>query len=568
MKKIIISFLLLVGVFFGAMRVSAQEDYTVYDDASKFANLKPMLMGTKANIIKGLTKREDIVNSEAYQAYLTVADLGIEGTVTVTNNYRYGTHVVVFKCVVGYVKGYLNYVKIYAGDKLIYDIEFGTTPALTINTCIEYHPIDEFKKMDNYCFLDDNLDVVFDFNPGHEDEISELSRERLDEVSFSFLMGGMVKYNTVYDGKDVHMAVEADNAMPSEELLKNISIVDDTEGKISDYMILSTNYNPINRKCPIGVYDMRILAKDSKGNAVIQDIIINVVDGKGPTIKVNYISVDYNVTLNETGVLKEITVTDTTPGDVQIKVDLSTYELNKNIIGDYPFNITAIDKYGNTTTKTDYIHVVDKTAPVIIAKDIVVNHPYALMGEDEIKSKLKIKDEIDGTVPNSSIEIVDIDGYKDNYNKLGQYRMKVIAKDTKNNKAEANFMIIIKDDDYPEITIGSTIVLSKGEAVSREQLIELLKQMGELAADIKNVKLTSAYFDEENPSGKYDLLVELPDGKIIEYTIAINEDNDYEAPVKPERKEANLALYVGGCIASAVGIAIAAIFVVVYRKKH
>ena len=365
------------------------------------------------------------------------------------------------------------------------------------------------------------------------------------------------------------MAVEMDNAMPVNELLKNISIKDDTEGVINDYMVLDTTYRPVNRKCPVGVYSLRILAKDSKGHAVIQDVSINVIDAKGPSLTIEDFYIDYDARITELAVKSAMRVSDSTADGLEVVIDLSQYTPYSGTLGDYPYSVTVTDKYGNKTTKTATVHVLDRKAPTIVVKDLTVTYPYALLSDDEIKAAITADDGLDGPISKASISLTDLDNYKVNHDKLGSYKIRATVSDKSGNEATAIINILVVDEDYPEITIGSTIVVSAGELLSRERIIELLKQMGEIPADATDITLASLYFTDERPSGKYELRVGLPDGREIIETISVNEDNSiYDGPTPAPNKGNYLALYIGGGIASAVCIAITGIFIVVYRKKH
>ena len=206
MKKIFISFLLGAVALFTALRVEAQEAYTVYDDVTKFTSLTPMESGTMANIMKGISNPEDIYNDELYSIYTAPVDCGLNGNVTIRNNYRYGRDIVIFKSVVTYEEGKLTHLSYNAGEELIYDLSIAKTNGeITVNVCKEYHPIDVFKRVEKGAYLDDNLEVSFNFD-GTEDPgaIEDFYMIDLSTMGFTLLRGSVIKYNSVYEGKDVH----------------------------------------------------------------------------------------------------------------------------------------------------------------------------------------------------------------------------------------------------------------------------------------------------------------------------------------------------------------------------
>ena len=217
------------------------------------------------------------------------------------------------------------------------------------------------------------------------------------------------------------------------------------------------------------------------------------------------------------------------------------------------------------------LNVVDKIAPVIIGNNMTVNKSMPLT-LTKILSKIEVIDKIDGIINREDIEVLDLDDYFINSNVLGTYRFLITAKDKSGNVASQTYLVKVCND-VSELTVNYYIIyLSNQSVVTKEEVLDFLINKGNVSDD--NSILESQYFLAKNPEGRYKLNIIDSTGKVDEYTISLEDNIDYKAPIE-EVIEANntnnsnhQAIITTIIISSILITGIIIITIISYKKRH
>ncbi|MGM9968792.1 MAG: hypothetical protein ACI35S_00180 [Anaeroplasma sp.] len=447
-------------------------------------------------------------------------------------------------------------------DIEFYNIEYYDNQlSVNINDEIIISEISDY----TYMMLNDAARVYFDnvvFDGITESNIS-------DEIYFKCLdFIYIMKYeeNSVYLGKDVHFIVEGDNPLPIDELLNDIVIKDKTDNVINTYEIDNNTYilddEGLIEK---GSYGFRIIARDEYGNTVIQNCIVDVVDGKGPTITINEINVSYKTKLNDESILKHCNIIDSS-GVNSINLSYDDYKLNYNVPGSYMLTIVATDNNDNSSVLSGYINVIDDVSPKIICSNIEVNYPYNKLSKNDIIEYIMVKDDIDGIISKDRISLTDIDNYDEFYSFFGDYQFEVKVSDLAGNFSTKIITVRVIDNDYPQIEINKYIItVRKGQCLTKEQIIQKLIDSNQIESS-EGVILNSLYFETINPENQYDYELILKDGTIINGIIKVD-DTSFLKP-NNEAKENKTPLLISCGIAVVMIILISSMGIIIYRKRH
>lgn len=219
-----------------------------------------------------------------------------------------------------------------------------------------------------------------------------------------------------------------------------------------------------------GKYEIEFSATDEAENQSTGIVKIEVVDTQKPkiiSIK-DMVEIGYNQSVkieSETDFL-ELKIDDKSEYSVAVikvtsaeKKDAEElYEVNDNKseikflkIGTYNLKLEIKDIFGNTTTDTASVKVVDKTKPIIECKQTEIVLSDADKTGDYLE-KLTAKDEIDGDLtPNMKVDDLDVE-----YGKVGKYQIKVSVADKSNNVCTKSFNVVIKDKTPPELTLSQS----------------------------------------------------------------------------------------------------------------
>ncbi|MCD8161525.1 MAG: DUF5011 domain-containing protein [Clostridiales bacterium] len=228
-----------------------------------------------------------------------------------------------------------------------------------------------------------------------------------------------------------------------------------------------------------GQYTVLVAAEDGSGNITTANVPVLVNDSVAPVftdladnLEVNYgetlsISDDsneenalYAVAEDEVSdVTLSITDVQTASGETADDYTLSAESVCFSTPGSYTVTITAADDYGNASTATIAVKVVDAVAPELSG----VQTEYYLADTEsapDYLSGVTATDEIDGDITDSIV----LDALNVSYGVPGEYTITYHVSDAAGNKAEKSAAVTIKDTTPPVITLSTaSLSLTAGD---------------------------------------------------------------------------------------------------------
>lgn len=445
-------------------------------------------------------------------------ELKNEVTVENTNGTEY-----VFMFKYQYTQYSLYNAKVYFDNTLIYEAEFEGENITQVKTS-ENIIVEEKTKISGDYF------TIKSYSPFEGLYDFEYDSESLEDIGLFLIQGHKYRYNEAYKDKDVYFISPIDNLLSFEDIESKISASDSTDGDLTENIeIYNNTYDPTNEEITVGDYSFDVVIYDSSGNLTYQTCYVKVVDTIPPVITASDpMDVTYTIMYPWSTFLKKFTTSDNVAIE-KIEVTEDTYTENYNIPGTYHITATATDTSGNTASAVLTVNVVDKVAPVIDGPYEIKTTTLNPLTKEEIRDYFTFSDVIDPEVTN--YKIMDADEYFENPKLAGEYLIRICAYDMYNNEGVKHVKLIVLDLDFPAISIDSnnTIIVEKGAEVTKEQIIEFLNASGMLEGEVVDVSIEG--YDEENPSGSYEMSIELADGTVINNKLVIREDVNYETPL-------------------------------------
>lgn len=555
MKRKIIFICSIIFVLLVGFNASAK---IFNDDVTDYISSEPLTEEVKFNVLRGVSKNEFNESTYYYQledfliGYIVNGYIEVEGDVIGDNSLSaklFGRYDITNTYDLKYTAK-LN-------DDVIYQMHYNSTDStydvlvnkeVDLNRTIGYSP-------SGYAL--ENFNVSCDGElPVNNGETQSPDLEEIGYVKFTSFHTLLYKYETKYLDQKVHFISNILNPLTEQQILSSIKVNDLTDGGDINYQILYSEYDYDNPS--VGEYPITICAIDKSGNATMLDAYVNVVAVDAPKITPKDIRVTYRGFYREQDIKPYFKVK--CNYDYTIEIIENNYKDNYSKPGDYTVTAKVTDIYGNYSTATLTVHVVDDAIPRIVYSKIQVTtlNPYTI---DDFKKHINVYDEIDGAI--TDYTITDLDGYFENVKKPGDYRIRVDASDKAGNSTFSNIYFTVRDTDYPSITVDEyTIVASVDHVITREEIIEILIKAGQIS-DNQNVLLVSDYFDVENPSGSYSLEVRTDEGVFYD-KIEVSVSNDITPSIVKENKKFN---YLFVLIPSII-VVLGSLSFIVYKKKH
>lgn len=555
MKKKIIFICSILFVLLAGFNASAK---IFNDDVTDYISSEPLTEEVKFNVLRGVSKNEFNESTYYYQledfliGYIVNGYIEVEGDVIGDNSLSaklFGRYDITNTYDLKYTAK-LN-------DDVIYQMHYNSTDSfyevlvnkeVDLNRTIGYSP-------SGYAL--ENFDVSCDGElPVYNGETQYPDLEEIGYVKFTSFYTLLYKYETKYLDQKVHFISNILNPLTEQQILSSIKVNDLTDGDDISYQILYSEYDYNDPS--VGEYPITICAIDKSGNATLLDAYVNVVAVDAPKITPKDIRVTYRGFYREQDIKPYFKVE--CNYDYTIELIENNYKDNYSKPGDYTVTAKVTDIYGNYSTATLTVHVVDDVIPRIVYSKIQVTtlNPYTI---DDFKKHITVYDEIDGAI--TDYTLTDLDGYFDNVKKPGDYRIRVDASDKAGNSTFSNIYFSVRDTDYPSITVDEyTIIASADHVITREEIIEILVKAGQIS-DSQNVLLVSDYFDVENPSGSYSLEVRTDDGVFYD-KIEVSVSDDITPSIVKDNKKFN---YLFVLIPSII-VVLGCLSFIVYKKKH
>ena len=387
------------------------------------------------------------------------------------------------------------------------------------------------------------------------------------------MYGYRVFENDKYQNKDLCFIVDSCNPLSEEAIISSLNVNDVTCGKISssNIKIIDSDYDIVNNYVTPGDYNLTIKAWDGNGNITYQNCKIISADVTSPVIEsINKKEAKANVLLSNDEILSCFNAVDEY-SSVTVTIKDDDYSKNYQKVGFYDVSVIAKDEAGNEAYSKVTIEVVDNEDPVLTYTEAYITTDKPIT-EAELRGLITIYDEVDGFI--TDYDIHDNDDYFGHPNIQGEYEFEIEAYDEHGNGGCYNISLYVIDKDAPVIEAPKyTVILNKGDNVTREQILQILKASGQINSTA-NAKIYSAYFDSNISEGEYDLEIE-EDGRIIHSIIKFVDKKDsnnkidddfYAIPIKKE--ENNNTYYIVFAISGGIIIILSILGVVIYKKKH
>lgn len=228
-----------------------------------------------------------------------------------------------------------------------------------------------------------------------------------------------------------------------------------------------------------GQYTVVIAAEDASGNLATAEVPVLVHDSVAPvfTALADGVEANYGETLslsddssqkNALYAVAEDEITDVTLSISEVQtasgeaVDGCTLRADSvcfSLPGSYAVTLTAADDYGNSSSATVAVTVVDAVAPVFSG----IQTEYYLADTDsapDYLSGVTAADEIDGDITDSIV----LDALNVSYGVPGEYTITYHVADAAGNKAEKHATVTVKDTTPPVISLSaSSLTLTVGD---------------------------------------------------------------------------------------------------------
>ena len=416
----------------------------------------------------------------------------------------------------------LTTAKVFFENTLIYEAYFDIDEIREVKVCKQIIVEEETTVKDDYFTI-----VSYQFLEASNEYT--LDQSELEKIGMFLIRGHKYIYNETYKGQEVYFVTSIENLISFEDIKTKLSATDATDGDLTDKIeIYNNTYDPTSDKITIGNYKFDAVVYDSSGNTVYQTCYVKVVDLQAPSIiALEPFEASYGVQYPLTTLLKQFQVTDNVRIE-KIEITEDNYSSNYNKPGTYYVTATATDTSGNKASAVLTVNVVDKVAPKITGPKEIVTTTLSNLTKEQIRNHFTFTDDIDKNL--TEYEVYDNDGYFQTPKIAGTYNFKICSIDKYGNKGYYDFELVVKDTDYPYITVDSnfTIVINQGEQISKQEIIDFLNETGLIGVAVVDVESTC--FDDENPSGIYDASIILEDGTVINNKLVISSVS-YNPPV-------------------------------------
>ncbi len=270
--------------------------------------------------------------------------------------------------------------------------------------------------------------------------------------------------------------------------------IDVDSSDVTNNIIFETNFSDDNKEINEYYIKATIINANGYGDCYIKTF--NIDDLSAPTIQNSEITCSYNKSYETNDIIDMIMVEDYSNYTYEVLNDY--YSKSCNVIGKYALKLKFIDTYNNKSEYVIWINVVDDIKPYVLSRNIKTTTSRILSEEDIIES-LIISDKTKYKCN------IDLDNYKDNYNKIGEYLISVDVVDSFENETKVYFYIdVVIDNDI--FFINGLIKTYNNKSYSEEELIDLLRGITDYDYDIESISsIDSLYFKTPFDPGRYEI---------------------------------------------------------------
>ena len=319
--------------------------------------------------------------------------------------------------------------------------------------------------------------------------------------------------NPVISGVNYSVVSNVENPFTFSEIISGIKAIDNTDGDITNQITYTTNYPRNNdfSSLKLGNYTVQASVSDKAGNKSNFDFTIYVIDINAPTFTgTTTYSQSYTSKLSLDTIKSKITVNDSYEGNIPSSswtLVSDSYSENYHKVGYYEVKYKAADKSGNEVLIVIGLNVIDDVAPVIEGANTITKNQDVVLTASTILQNYTASDAVDGVIT-SSIKIK-TDNYTGKGATVGTHTLILTVSDKAGNSTDFTIEIIVVDNIPPVYYLDQdTIIVSSSTALTKTQMISILRQMGKIdPAALNYVTLTSKYFENANIADNYIMKV-------------------------------------------------------------
>ncbi|MBR4495873.1 MAG: hypothetical protein IKP12_01900 [Acholeplasmatales bacterium] len=334
-----------------------------------------------------------------------------------------------------------------------------------------------------------------------------------------------------------------DTAKDFNYIKSTITAYDETEGDITNKLVFTNPDNYSLENLHTGSYSFTATVSDEAGHTASQNFNIVVKDVTEPNITASNKEQSYATCLSANEIKSLFTYSDNynNISDLTFEIVSDDYTSKFDKVGSHNVTARVTDKSGNYKEATATITVVDNIAPVIACSNSyeISTTSSKNLTLDKLVSALGIvaNDVIEGSV---SVSLQDLDNYSNNLGKVGDYKIRAVASDSKGNTATTEFVLNVIDEDYPVIKVDSPycIFVQEGELITEALIKQILIDSGQITSNEANTLHVESSVFEMNylTSGLYSMKLSFADGRNEEISLNVNEavSEDVKEPITKE----------------------------------
>ena len=332
------------------------------------------------------------------------------------------------------------------------DMEYYYLP-ISESATEEYH---EFTGFDFNEYYGEKVDCCV---VGKQSDASGLTiygsgNKRSFEAILPLLYTDMIFVNYDIDKTNNTVTIDYNNPISREEIAKKVGVTADYieyAVRVDDYEIISYTYDPDN--VSPNNYNIRLRGMGMYQELYIKDITVRAIDYN--PIEIDNIFVKYYEPMDKFDILDKVNIS-IDYNDIDLKTE---YFNHTGEIGGYDYSVTIGTADNGIYRKTARIVVVDDLAPEISGPDYLETNTENRLTIDDIKREFRAID--DYSNEGVYIEPEDIGDennyYQNNYNKAGQYNVRINAYDKFGNHSYKDIVIYVSvgPNSNPSVTSSS-----------------------------------------------------------------------------------------------------------------
>lgn len=347
--------------------------------------------------------------------------------------------------------------------------------------------------------------------------------------------------NMIQDGGIKNIYLDVDSGYSEDQIVSEVSAVDlfgvdvAVSVKSSDYVIGKT-----------GIFNIVLEATDKYGQTATATLIVNVLDYSDPIITlITNPRYTYGTVLTEEELLKNFSFTDNmgVSGLTYQFTYPTGFDISKPLVfGNYSLMVKATDAFGNSSTLSFTLNVIDTTAPIISKKDGAMSDKigiaYSSISNNTIGNILQLFKAVDA-----------VDGNCDVYLKsgsipsgmAGDFTLTIAAKDKSNNEAISTINLEIIADLPPVFILSDKLVsCTSDNPLVLEDLVKLVRNGILRGINADNISVNaSGYLSNSTVQGTYPVSYSYTDVETMEpasgtFMLQVNTPADSTDKVKED----------------------------------